>query len=491
MRSIERLLLVWVLGALTVGAAALVGASYWLTSDELDEVFDENLKQVALATAYHHSMDRWRAPVEATAAEAASAPSTAASSAARTRPALPHLPPIYDSEGEFDFVTLVWTGSGTLIFTSDSSISIPFSSQTGLHRLKQPDGEWHIYTIAQPDLVVQAAQREASREVLAAEVATKMFVPLAALVVFTAVLMVIALRRGLRPLDLAAANVAERTASTLRPVSLVRMPREIHPLVLAINELLSRLSVAFVTQQRFVADAAHELRTPVTALRLQLQLLERAADEDSRGNAIRDLRAGVARSQHLIEQLLHLSRYEPGSSPTPGADPSSPAQVSVDLGALARDVVGSMSIKAESRGIDLGAEVDGEVTVDGDPEQLLVLLNNLVENALRYTPRGGVVDVRATTLENRPALQVIDSGPGIAMAERQRVFDRFYRGEARARDGEESAGSGLGLAIVQAIAQRHGATVSLHTAPDGHGLEARVLFVKNPFGSEVNGVPAL
>jgi two-component system OmpR family sensor kinase len=462
MRSIERMLLAWVLGALTLGAAALVGVSYWLTFQELGEVFDENLKQVALATAYRHGDGR----------------NVAAGRNGTARPAtpLPSLPRIYDSEGNFDFITLVWERDGHLIFTSDPSVSIPFFMESGLREVSRADGNWHIYSIVERNVIVQAAQRESSRALLAAEVASKMFVPLAALVVLIGLLLVFALRRGLRPLDEAAVTVTQRTIDSLVPVSTDDLPREIYPLVVSINDLMSRLSIAFATQRRFVADAAHELRTPVTALRLQLQLLERARDDASRDSAVRDLKAGVERSQHLIEQLLTLSRFEPDG--TTDNSPLAPTLVPTDLGSLVRDVVTSMSIKAEHRGIDLGAQTIGVVSVHGDREQLLVLLNNLVENALRHAPRGGIVDVRATSIDGRPSLQVVDNGPGIAEAERERVFDRFYRGEAPAGEQGATVGSGLGLAIVQAIAERHRAKVSLHAAPIGSGLDVRVVFVE-------------
>jgi signal transduction histidine kinase len=462
MRSIERLLLMWVLGALSLGAAVIIGVTYVLTFDELGEVFDENLKQVALATAYHHS-------IEAANVTATPVPRV------RADPALPKLPQYYDSEGEFDFITLIWQGDGTLLFTSDPTVTIPFTTQTGISHLTREDGSWHVFSIVEPNIVVQAAQRDSSRDVLAAEVASKMFLPIAALVVSVGLLTLVALRRGLRPLDAAAASVARRTADTLRPVSLMRMPREIHPLVTAINDLLTRLSVAISTQKRFVADAAHELRTPVTALRLQLQLLERAADDATRREAITDLKAGVERSQHLIEQLLDLSRYEPDHSGRAGPDAS--LSHTTDLGMLARDVVAHMSIKAEHAGIDLGADAADGAVVAGQREQLLVLLNNLVENALRYTPRGGVVDVRVDRDAQAVRLHVVDNGPGIAAAERGRVFDRFYRGEAMSGQGcARQNGSGLGLAIVKAIADRHRAEVTLHTAESGRGLDVQVTF---------------
>jgi signal transduction histidine kinase len=231
---------------------------------------------------------------------------------------------------------------------------------------------------------------------------------------------------------------------------------------------MGRLSLSLTTQRRFLADAAHELRTPVTALRLQLQLLKRSSDSASRAEAVTELEAGVDRAQRLVEQLLHVARFEPDGERM-RRDP-------VDLGELARSVVGTMSAKAGHRGIDLGAAGDAGVAVDGDADQLIVLLNNLVENALRYSPRGGIVDVDATRLEGRPVLRVMDRGPGIPESERERVFARFYRGEDAPKKARDPGGSGLGLAIVRAIAERHGAAITLRTPQSGQGLEVWVVF---------------
>lgn len=280
--------------------------------------------------------------------------------------------------------------------------------------------------------------------------------------------MVFALRRSLRPLDKAARDVAARSAVSLAPMPTEAVPAEVSPLVRAINSLMSKLAESMSLQRRFLADAAHELRTPVTALRLQVQLLKRAQDEQSRQEAVAELEYGIARSVHLVEQLLQVARSGPDGQP---------ARVeSVELGELVRSVVGRMSVKADHKHIDLGAETGEELRIDGDPQSLLVLLNNLVENALRYTRAGGTVDVGAARRNGHAVLYVVDNGPGIPEAERARVFDRFYRGADRTAEGSDAGGSGLGLAIVKAIAQRHGAQVSLHTPASGQGLEVRVVF---------------
>ena len=298
--------------------------------------------------------------------------------------------------------------------------------------------------------------------------ATQVLAPLIGLVVVVAGLLVFGLRRGLQPLDNTAQDIAQRSARSLEPITLEDVPKEIKPLVVSINELMNRLAAAFATQRRFLADAAHELRTPITALRLQLQLLQRCGDDAERAQAVAELAAGIDRSQRLVEQLLQVARSD--------TDGEFTRREPVDLAELVRSTVSAMSIKAEHVGLDLGADAPGKVMVQGDVNQLSVLLNNLVENALRYTPAGGVVDVTAVLEDGQPLLRVVDNGPGIAESERERVFDRFYRCEAAPSQASDSSGSGLGLAIVRAIAERHGAQVSLATPASGHGLEVRVLF---------------
>lgn len=445
MRSIERYLLAWIMGALTLGAVLMALVVYLVTLEEMDEVFNANLKNVAQAVlSYHHS------------GHGPQADGTLAS------------PQRADTPDGSEIVTLTWAPDGTRIYASDARVSVPYSPTEGLSHPRIGDEDWIVYTSVQPNGVAQAAQRVSGRQEMAGEVGAKILPPLLGLVVVIGALLVFALRRGLAPLDDAARDVAARSARSLVPIATAEIPREITPLVASINDLMGRLSEAFSTQRRFLADAAHELRTPVTALRLQLQLLERATGEPARGEAIAELESGVERSQHLIEQLLELSRAEP--------DGKALRIEQVDLGALVRSAVATLSVKADAHGVDLGATGFEPVAVMGDSHQLTVLLNNLIENALRYTPAGGVVDVEAGHHDGQPMLRVIDDGPGIEPAERERVFDRFYRGEDARSHARDSGGSGLGLAIVQAIAHRHDAQVSLHTPATGRGLEVRIVF---------------
>jgi two-component system, OmpR family, sensor kinase len=445
MRSIERSLLAWILGALTLGSILVALVTYLVTLEEMNEVFDADLRNVAEAVAgYRHSGN------------------------ANTADAMPVLPQRTDIADDDEIVTLSWTRAGQRVYASDPRIRIPYIDVEGLSRIRVEAEEWIVYSSVRDDGVAQAAQRAASRQEMAGESATRIFPPMMVLVVIVGGLLVFGLRRGLQPLDSAARDIAAKSATALNPIEAGDVPREIVPLVASINGLIGRLATAFSAQRRFLADAAHELRTPVTALRLQLQLLRRSTDEASREEALAELELGIARSQRLIEQLLHVARSEPDGEIT--------RKEPVELGGLARTVVGNLSVQADQRGIDLGAAGPSDTRIRGDKEQLTVLLNNLVENALHYTPAGGVVDVEVGTRDGRAELRVIDNGPGIPEAERKHVFDRFFRGEGALALAHNAGGSGLGLAIVRAIAERHGAGVSLHTAPSGCGLEVRVSF---------------
>ncbi|MEP7102581.1 MAG: ATP-binding protein [Burkholderiales bacterium] len=445
--SIRRQLIWWVLGALCIGAPVLALAAYWLTLGEIDEVLNDSLKQTALLLA-----DRdLRGAISGS-------PSIAALPAAST---------------ESQLIAIARRTDGSLLFTSEPETPLRFEATPGTSIQRANGSEWHVFTVVQADRIVQVAQPTAVRRESAAESASQLLVPLAVLIALIGGLLVVALRRGMRPLAVANDALARRNALSLEPLALSGVPVEVLPVVQTLNDLLQRLAAAFAAQRNFVADAAHELRSPITALQLQVQILERSRDAAERALATTELSAGIGRARRLIEQLLELSRAsaDDGGGELFVCEP-------VRLAELARAVVVRWAVEAERRGIDLGADASVDASVQGDAAQLEILLNNLVENALRYTPRGGIVDVVTGLIDAAPVLRVIDDGPGIAPAERARVFDRFYRSpEAEA---SLEPGSGLGLAIVKSIADRHGALISLH---EGHraegqrvGLEVRVRF---------------
>jgi two-component system OmpR family sensor kinase len=268
---------------------------------------------------------------------------------------------------------------------------------------------------------------------------------------------------SLEPVARVRSQVAARQADDLSPVSEAGLPDEVRPLVQELNLLFGRVRTAFEAQQHFVADAAHELRTPLAALKLQALSLERADSAEARQVAIGRLTAGIERATRLVEQLLVLARQEASAADGAKVRP-------VALAELARRTVGDLAGAAQNKGVDLGLQHADEVSVEGQADALMILLRNLVENAIKYTPPGGTVDVAVRGAR----MMVEDSGPGIPAEERERVFDRFYR-----IAGSETSGSGLGLAIIKAIAERHGATLTLGQSERLGGLSAVVAFPKS------------
>ena len=235
------------------------------------------------------------------------------------------------------------------------------------------------------------------------------------------------------------------------------------PLVSELNALLERLREALDRQKRFTADAAHELRSPLTALQVQLDMLARARTPEESRAALEALRAGMKRAARLVEQMLTMARLEPE------AQLAQPAAVALD--ALAAQVAGELEALAEARRIELRLERLESVAVRGDATALHALARNLVDNAIRYAPAGGAVRLAAFAEDGSAFLVVEDDGPGIPPAERARVFDRFYR-----LPGSHAEGSGLGLAIAKQVADAHGAEIALGNAAGAHGLRVTVRF---------------
>jgi signal transduction histidine kinase len=377
-------------------------------------------------------------------------------------------------QSDTDFVVQIWDQFGARVYLSRPGLPMLNQAVLGYADVALRAGDWHetwrAYGLQTADGVIQISQPLRVRQELARAAALRVAVPLVLLLPVMMLCMAWIVRNGLAPLRFVTTEVQRRDAGSLAPLSVARLPLEIEPLVAELNRLLSRLNAAFAAQRDFVADAAHELRSPLTALRLQLQLLDRAPDERERREARDMLGAAVERAIHLVEQLLTLARSDPQE---PG-----PVLGSQQLEPIAAQALSDCHALAVARGIDLSLQAAPHTCVQGDGEALRTLVRNLVDNAVRYTPRGGSVRVSCLAEPSgKVILEVADSGPGIAPLDRQRAFDRFHRLSA------EQTGSGLGLAIVKAIADRHGATITLDAgAPGGPlpGLCVRVRFPVPP-----------
>ncbi|TIS20820.1 sensor histidine kinase [Mesorhizobium sp.] len=281
-----------------------------------------------------------------------------------------------------------------------------------------------------------------------------------ALVAIAGLFVLLGLRRGLAPLMRLRDTVRSPDRSDLDPVEVPGAQSEIRPLIDALNAYMERVRAQMAAQRRFIANAAHQLRTPLALMSTQASYVLRESAADRREEALVALQAGSGRLARLAEQLLTLSRAEPGSS-RPRAD-------RIDLTEAAREVLETHAPKAVERNIDLGLEEAGPVPVIGDGTMLREMIVNLVDNALRYTPAGGTVTVQLAAIGREGVLTVTDTGPGIPAEEREQVFERFYRIAGAAEEG-----SGLGLAIVREVVENAGGSVALGGAA-GSGLEVRL-----------------
>jgi signal transduction histidine kinase len=372
------------------------------------------------------------------------------------------LPP---DQGGADFVIQIWDAFGARVYLSRPGLPMINRAVLGYDDLSLQGQIWRVYSLQTADGVIQIAQPVRVRQALARAAALRVVIPLLLLLPVLGVAIAWVVRGSLLPLRRVAAEVQRRDAHSLVPIASIPLPQEIAPLIDALNLLLVRLQAAFATQRAFVADAAHELRSPLTAVRLQLQLLDRAPDESARLEARTALGAAVERAIHLVEQLLTLARNEPRTS--------SGALSPVALEAVVADAIGDSHALAVARAIELSLDAQPGVLIQGDREALRAMVRNLIDNAVRYTPAGGQVRVACRFSAEAAVLEVTDTGPGIAAADRERAFDRFYR-----RASAPDEGSGLGLAIVKAIADRHGARVSLEDAAGG-GLHVTVSFPRD------------
>ncbi len=302
--------------------------------------------------------------------------------------------------------------------------------------------------------LVQVAETLDKRALLANEIIKGVILPQFIILPIVLALVWFALARGLSPLAQLQERIRARRPDDLSPIDSHQVPEEISPLVGSLNDMLARLSQTIDMQKRFIADAAHQMKTPLAGMRMQSELALRQQDAGEIHRSLEQLSQSSESATRLVNQLLALARAE--NVPHTGA-----AHQRLDLDALARETVRDWVPASFSHRIDLGYEHAGSaVDIDGNALMLRELLSNLIDNALRYTPAGGSVTVRVKVEGAHPVLEVEDTGPGIAPAERSHVFERFYR-----ILGNSAPGSGLGLAIVREIAQQHGAEIDIFANP--------------------------
>jgi two-component system OmpR family sensor kinase len=307
------------------------------------------------------------------------------------------------------------------------------------------------------------AQRTSVRDEIASDMAFRTVLPIAALVPCLLLVTAIVIARSLRPMVRLADDLDGRRADDMTPLPAAQMPSELHPFIASINGLLQRMRVLMDQQRRFVADAAHELRTPITALSLQAENLGSVDLPVEARDRVAALRQGIGRTRHLLEQLLALARQDAGQ-----ADATTMPLTKLDD--VAKEVVADLLSEAANRGVDLGFVDVDPVVVRGEAVMLAAMVRNLLDNALRFTPQGGRIDAGVYRDGDAAVLQIEDSGPGVAPDEIGRIFEPFFRGQR-----PEGDGVGLGLSIVKRIVDRLGGSIEAANIAEGERTGLRVL----------------
>ncbi len=430
MNSIRRNLLKWQIGALLATGLLASLITYALAWNAFNQMRNDGLVQIAYSIVRHGLVEN-----EGDGAEEE------------------------DASDKGQFVSQIWGDDGELVYTSLDNGGPP-RQKPGHHTLSWRGETWHVYTLEDGGVTIQVSNSAARHYPLFRNIGPWLLLPLTLMTAVLGGLIWLAVGRALRPLDKVRAEIMGQAVPSLRAMETRDLPAEVAPLGEALNALLQRLEQAFATERDFIANAAHELRTPLTAVRLQAQLADQARDAAQRAAALDQLRAGVDRAAHVVEQLLQMARLEP--------DAQQFAFAEVRLDQLAKNAVADFSPQAEDRRIDLGVGTCRPVRLSGHAESLRILLSNLIENALRHTPAGGRIDVDVDEEDGLARLDVADSGPGIPEEFRERVFDRFFR-----LAGPDTPGSGLGLPIARQAARLHGGEITLGESPAG-GLRVRV-----------------
>lgn len=434
MYSIKTRLLAAITIALTLATLCAAAAIYFSVENEINRLLDNSLRQVALAYQNVRSQDILRIRRD------------------------------FFAQDESMVVQIIDPNTGAKAL-SRSMDPLPIADQIGFSNVKIGGEIWRLYTTQNSyGPIIEVAQPTFVRSEIALQSAKSVLLPLFFMLVLIALVCQIIIGQGFRALGRTASAIGRRSPSSLTPLSLKGLPAEIEPLVSSLNNLLEQLSDSLKAQKRFASDAAHELRTPLTALTLQIQLAERAKTEEARQKAFGRLKDGIKRATRLVTQLLTMARLDPDNRSQP--------LLPLDLTALAHSVCDELAPLAAQKNIELKAASDKPAVAIANEDALRLLMNNLCDNAMRYTPADGHIEIRTYIRASKAFIEVCDDGPGVPETERERIFERFYRAEGT----KTIPGTGLGLAIVRRVAELHGGTPSLDAGLNGKGVCFRISF---------------
>ncbi|WP_231502073.1 ATP-binding protein [Herbaspirillum sp. RV1423] len=440
-RSLQFRLSIWLAACIILVTSGGVALSFALAFHEANEFQDDQLRQVAALVEYQHLR---QTPLNA---------KSVLTGDDDTRVIIQMLHP--ENAGKESGATE----------SGESALPLPPGLPDGMQTISIGNVDWRVFIKpAANDVRIAVAQPTAVRDEIAKDSALRTLIPLLLLVPLLIVLVGILIKQMFKPVKTLAMDLDARPEQELGLLDERNLPLEIKPFVAAINRLLARVERSVNVQRRFVADAAHELRSPLTALSLQTERLSETDMPTEARERVATLRQGIVRTQALINQLLALAHIH---------ESKTDRHKSVSLQRVIRLVLEDLIPQAEQKQIDLGMADSTDIDITADEMEFRMLVKNLIDNAIRYTPANGRIDLAISVSEDLATLTIIDTGPGIHEDDRQRVFDAFFRVL-----GNEHAGSGLGLSIVKTAADHIGASIELsHANPSPpYGLSVAVKF---------------
>jgi len=439
--SLKSRLLGYVLGAIAVTAAFQVFMAFQSTIHETDELFDYQMQQVA------SSLRPAAQGAELTVADVLKD---------------------NDNDEDDEFLVQIWAADGKQSFHSNDRAQLLGRTTEGFSEVLLHGTAFRVFALTSGEQLIQVAQESGVRHRIAATLAFRTVAPMLLTVPILMFLVWRVVHAALEPIERIRAQLSSRRGNQLQSLSSDGLPSEIVPFVDEVNSHYARVNSTFASQRRFVADAAHELRSPVAALKLQLELLERTKETDQHELVMRRLKGGVERAARVVDQMLALEHQL-------SAQTNPQAMGTVHLQDVIQKTVAEAGELAHAKPINIRVAGNNHLAVAGDFEMLCILLRNVLDNAIKYTPAHGSIQISTHLDRGRVCLQVADSGPGIQAEHIDRIFDRFYR-----VPGATGTGSGLGLSIVSEIAAIHNATLTVENIPGGRGLLLTVAFLPAP-----------
>lgn len=436
--SLKRHILVLTLSAITLVWLAAAAFTYFDARRELNEMLDAHLAQASTLLVAQASHELEEIDTE-------------------------HGPLLHKYSLQVAFQ--IWQDGSELRLRSANAPAEPLTTQeSGFSDVAIEGQHWRVFSTWDNthSMLIHVAEKAEVRDELARGIAANLLRPLWIALPLLGVLLWVAVGGGLRPLTRLTREVEQRAPDNLALLDATARPSEVTPLIERLNQLFTRIGSALENERRFTADAAHELRTPVAAIKAQAQVAQGATSDDERNHALAGAIAGCDRATHLIEQLLTLAHLE---------NVAADALESCALRALTAGVIAEIAPAALDKGVHLELNDGEEVIVNGLPTLLTIMLRNLVNNAVRHTPTGTTVRVEVTNLQGRPCISVCDDGPGLPAEELEKISQRFYRPL-----GTTASGSGLGLSIVRRIAELHHAQLSFSCGETKSGLKVTIIF---------------